>query len=196
MLSSAISCRSSVCPGCLSTAWLVSLVIFPCMVSNCQCIYILFDCFYLVFLFYYYYYLLYTVLTSPSGDNKVLLDCIVTDRKISENYSIDYHHHFFVKPRKPFDNCPIYMWPSGNKCICFWRVFLPPPTPVVITVSLHVTVTTRPGVLGGPHPVVRLQRTSDAQPQRVEAKEVLTSTSKALLIHGQAVNPPASSLIH
>ena len=27
VLSSAISCRSSICPGCLSTAWLVSLVI-------------------------------------------------------------------------------------------------------------------------------------------------------------------------
>ena len=35
MLSSAISCRSSICPGRLSIAWLVSLVVFSChMVSN------------------------------------------------------------------------------------------------------------------------------------------------------------------
>ena len=34
VLSSAISCRSSICPGRLSTAWLVSLVVFSChMVS-------------------------------------------------------------------------------------------------------------------------------------------------------------------
>ncbi len=30
VLSSAISCRSSICPGRLSTAWLVSLVVFSC----------------------------------------------------------------------------------------------------------------------------------------------------------------------
>ena len=30
VLSSAISCRSSICPGCLSTAWLVSVVLFSC----------------------------------------------------------------------------------------------------------------------------------------------------------------------
>ena len=30
VLSSAISCRSSICPGHLSTAWLVSLVVFSC----------------------------------------------------------------------------------------------------------------------------------------------------------------------
>ena len=30
LLSSAISCRSSICPGRLSTAWLVSLVVFSC----------------------------------------------------------------------------------------------------------------------------------------------------------------------
>ena len=35
VLSSAISCRSSICPGRLSIAWLVSLVVFSChMVSN------------------------------------------------------------------------------------------------------------------------------------------------------------------
>ncbi len=35
VLSSAISCRSSICPGRLSTAWLVSLVVFSChMVSK------------------------------------------------------------------------------------------------------------------------------------------------------------------
>ena len=34
-LESAISCRSSICPGRLSTAWLVSLVVFSChMVSK------------------------------------------------------------------------------------------------------------------------------------------------------------------
>ena len=30
VLSSAISCRSSICAGRISTAWLVSLVVFPC----------------------------------------------------------------------------------------------------------------------------------------------------------------------
>ena len=36
VLSSAMSCRSSICPGRLSTAWLVSLVVFSChMVSIC-----------------------------------------------------------------------------------------------------------------------------------------------------------------
>ena len=35
VLSSAVSCRSSICPGRLSIAWLVSLVVFSChMVSN------------------------------------------------------------------------------------------------------------------------------------------------------------------
>ena len=35
VLSSAISCRSSICPGRLSSAWLVSLVVFSChMVSK------------------------------------------------------------------------------------------------------------------------------------------------------------------
>ena len=35
VLYSAISCRSSICPGRLSTAWLVSLVVFSChMVSK------------------------------------------------------------------------------------------------------------------------------------------------------------------
>ena len=35
VLSSPISCRSSICPGRLSIAWLVSLVVFSChMVSN------------------------------------------------------------------------------------------------------------------------------------------------------------------
>ena len=35
VLSSAISCRSGICPGRLSTAWLVSLVVFSChMVSK------------------------------------------------------------------------------------------------------------------------------------------------------------------
>ena len=35
VFSSAISCRSSICPGRLSIAWLVSLVVFSChMVSN------------------------------------------------------------------------------------------------------------------------------------------------------------------
>ena len=56
-----------------------------------------------------------------------------------------------------------------------------PPVPVVMAVSLPVIVTTRPGILGGPDPVVCLQRTSDDQPQRVEAEEVLTQTGQALL---------------
>ena len=33
-LSSARSCRSSICPGRLSTAWLVSLVVFSCHVVS------------------------------------------------------------------------------------------------------------------------------------------------------------------
>ena len=38
VLSSAISCRSSICPGRLSTAWLVSLDVFSChMVSKWWC---------------------------------------------------------------------------------------------------------------------------------------------------------------